>query len=232
VASIETLFEDERILAVNKPSGIPSHDLPGDPDRQTVESWLKEARGSDSTFLVHRLDTGTSGVLLFAKTAETHDAMREKFKAKTIHKLYRAWSDHFPVTAPSLPLEITLALAHHPKSKKRMIVLPPDQKRDYRGKPIPAHSRILSIEPQEWSGHRVNELRVEIVTGVMHQIRVHLKHWGYPLIGDPIYQPPERRDGASPFSRLGLHAEKIEFELNGFVCRIEAPVPPARAFLI
>jgi 23S rRNA pseudouridine1911/1915/1917 synthase len=227
VENPEILFEDAFIIAVNKPSGIPSHNLPStagsdaeSPPKTTIESLMAETRGQGSTFLLHRLDTGTSGVLLFSKDSQTYDAMREKFKLKQIKKYYRAWSDHEPDVAIRIPNEITLPLAHHPKSKKRMIVVPNDRKISFRGNPIPAHSRILSTEKKKWMGLPVTELKVEIITGVMHQIRVHLKHAGYTLAGDQIYN-----SNPNAFPRLGLHAERIEFELNGFQYLIEAPIP-------
>lgn len=229
---LEILFEDAQILAVNKPSGIPSHNLnetAAQSGVQTVESILQAARGIDQVFIVHRLDTGTSGVLLFAKNAKTYDAMREKFKLKQLRKYYRAWSDHEPEIALKLPTEITLPLAHHPKSKKRMIVLPIDKKISYRGNPIPAHSKVLAAQKTKWLGVDVTELQVEIITGVMHQIRVHLKHLGYPLVGDAIYNAVQNAEKENPEeslpTRLGLHAERIEFELEGFRYVIEAPLP-------
>jgi len=224
------LFEDERILAVDKPSGVPSHSLSqssgvSSSATPSVEARLKAARGDRSVWLLHRLDTGTSGVLLFAKDESTYNTMREKFRARAIHKEYRAWSEGRPEATLSLPAEITDPLAHHPKSKKRMIVLPEGKNLRHRGKPLAAHTRILAIGPAVWEGKPVTEIRVQIITGVMHQIRVHLKSVGYPLVGDPIYGPRDTGEAPPRFSRLGLHAERISFELDGFLYQIEAPLP-------
>jgi len=223
------LFEDERIFAVDKPSGVPSHSLSQSPGvsstaAPSVEERLKAMRGDHSVWLLHRLDTGTSGVLLFAKDEATYNTMREKFRTRALNKEYRAWSEGRPASPLSLPAEITDSLAHHPKSKKRMIVLSEGRDLRHRGKPLAAHTRILAVGPAVWQNQPVTEIRVQIITGVMHQIRVHLKSVGYPLVGDPIYgkgnaeEPPR-------FSRLGLHAERVSFELEGFLYQIEAPIP-------
>ena len=219
------LFEDPQIIAVNKPSGLPSHSLTHEP---SVESELalfhSQQAATKRIFLLHRLDTGTSGVLLFAKNQAVFDQMREKFKHRELEKIYWAWSaiNEERRTRASrfiFPLELHSPLAHHPKSKKRMIVLPEGKKRSYRGKPLPAQTRVLSMEEEKWMGLDSFRLQVQIITGVMHQIRVHLLDLGFPLLGDPIYNPEE------PAPRLGLHAQSVRFELNGHLYQIEAPAP-------
>ena len=223
---VEILFEDSKIIAVNKPSGIPSHSL------QNETSVEKILNTSQRAILLHRLDTGTSGVLLFAKNEAVFEQMREKFKTRSIEKFYTAWSAAHAhqlavLTKMQFPTELTLPLAHHPKSKKRMIVVPTDKKISFRGKPLAAHTRILAIQPVTWAEQPALEIQVQIITGVMHQIRVHLKHLGFPLIGDPIYTDPESKiptEGEPPH-RLGLHAKKIRFELDGYLYQIEAPAP-------
>ena len=224
---MEILFEDSKIIAVNKPSGIPSH------SHDQEESVEKNLNSSQRAILLHRLDTGTSGVLLFAKSEEIFEKMREKFKSRSMEKHYLAWSDgsetHLNrLHTLTLPLELNLPLGHHPKSKKRMVTLPPDKKISIRGKPIPALTHVLSAQRSVWYGQPAIRFQVQIVTGVMHQIRVHLKHLGFPLIGDPIYQPAQTKvptePGESPV-RLGLHAQKISFELDGYLYQIEAPAP-------
>ncbi len=227
IEMIPILFEDEFILAVNKPSGLPSHSL--DPaDLHSVEAKLKLDRPHEALQLLHRLDTGTSGVLMFAKNDFIFNKMREKFKLKEIKKRYRAWSSRSPESVStirkiSFPSTLKLELAHHPKSKKRMIVIPPEKSRQYRGKPLPTLSILHGAKESQFQGHAAIEFEVEIVTGVMHQIRVTLEYLGFPLIGDPIYRKGiETKEGESK-PRLALHAEKIEFDLEGFHYSIECP---------
>ena len=218
------LFEDDHILAIHKPSGVPSHTLSTSED-VSCEAILKVERPGITSFLLHRLDTGTSGVLLFAKSEAVFDEMREKFKLKEIRKFYCAWSADSDAKTMllkrlELPLRIDLPLAHHPKSKKRMMVIPPDKHRTYRGKPIPALSILRSASKSTFQNLKAIEMEVEIVTGVMHQIRVHLEWLGFPLIGDPIYLKSAE---GKPDTRLALHAQRIEFELRGFRYEISAP---------
>ena len=218
---IEILFEDQWLLAVNKESGLPSedHQTPG---QVTLESSMKATFPDSDLKLLHRLDTQTSGVVLFAKGDATYLEFRDKFKNKEINKHYKAFCE-VGLQAPALPVQgplcIHLPIAHHPKSKKRMIVIPEGLKRSYRGKPIPAETRVHKITPLRFEGIDALCFEVEIPTGVMHQIRVHLAHLGHPILGDPLYS----KSGIQA-PRLALHAERMEFEWKGFHYRIEAPL--------
>lgn len=220
---MKILFEDQKILAIDKPSGLPSQSLVHSPS--SVESLLHQSRPPENTLLLHRLDTGTSGVLLFAKDQATFSAMREKFKRREIKKFYFAWSQETPERTKMLetlvfPLKIDLPLAHHPKSAKRMIPLSREKNADralsYRGKPLPALTSVDGWEKVQWQGLSALKFNVQIFTGVMHQIRVHLKWLGFPLLGDPIYGDDASKayaiDKRIP---LGLHAARIIFELDG-----------------
>ncbi len=219
---IDPLFEDDFILALNKPSGLPSQNQQ-DPGQDTAERRVTSLFPTSPFRLLHRLDTGTSGVLLFAKTEEIFLEMRQKFAARTLHKSYIAWSEATPPDPlPDFPLKVDLPLAHHPQSKKRMIVLPEGKFRRFRGKPLPALTWIDSIRPAHLPGLRALRIEVRIETGVMHQIRVHLAHAGFPLVGDPIYGTSS---APSTPLRLGLHASRVEFELRGARYRIHAPEP-------
>jgi 23S rRNA-/tRNA-specific pseudouridylate synthase len=225
---MQILFEDEHLIALNKPSGIPSNTLESSSiDSPSMEELVARLYAPNPAFLLHRLDVGTSGVLLFAKSEDAFEKIRDLFRLKKIKKIYWAYSEE--ELKQELPLEITHSIAHHPKSKKRMVVIEPDKmaKRPqtfYRGNPIPAHSRILSSTPVEWLGKPLFRYEVEIITGVMHQIRVHCRFVGIPLIGDLIYGT-KNEDPASSFPRLGLHAKKVEFKLGNYLYQIEAPGP-------
>lgn len=205
---LNVLFEDDSILAIDKPSGLASHAL--NPTDHSVENLLR--RQNKDLHLLHRLDTGTSGVLLFAQTPNIYEQMREQFKLRTIQKYYRAWTAAVISQTWDLPLTIDASLAHHEKSKKRMIALRSPQDRHYRGKPLAAITKILQINKLA----PLTEIQVQIITGVMHQIRVHLKHIGLPLIGDSIYSAgPAIMSEPVKAKRLGLHAERVVFKLNG-----------------
>lgn len=228
VESMEILFEDEHLIAVNKPSGTPSNTLEeSSVDFPSIEEQIKRLYAPNPTYLLHRLDVGTSGVLLFARSQAAYEEVRNLFRLKQIKKIYWAWSE--TKFEGALPLEITKSIAHHPKSKKRMVVVEPDKmsKRPqtfYRGNPMPAHTKILGQQTCTWLGQSLHRYEVEIITGVMHQIRVHLKYIGIPLVGDLIYGTKKIED-PTPFPRLGLHAHLIEFKLYDYLYQIEAPAP-------
>jgi len=222
------LFENQFLFAVSKESGIPSQSQgasPGTKEPPTVESWAREQFPEKKLHLLHRLDTGTSGVLLFAKSSKVFDEFRLKFKDREIQKHYLAWCA--PTPQPKLlpsktnfPFVMNLPLAHHPKSKKRMIVLPEGVHRNYRGKPLQALTLLHEIRPIETAGISAYEMSIEIKTGVMHQIRVHLAHLGFPILGDPIYGT-----AVPEFPRLALHAQRMEFEYRGYHYRLESREP-------
>jgi 23S rRNA-/tRNA-specific pseudouridylate synthase len=217
------IFEDELLLAIDKPSGLPSNSLVHSLD--SCESVLQTARPLETLLLAHRLDTGTSGVLIFAKSETAFRAMREQFKLKNIEKKYLAWSEKTPereslLQTLTFPWPIDLPMAHHAKSKKKMIALAPHD-RHFRGKPIPASTLLHSASHDLFFEIPAIRFELEITTGVMHQIRVHLSELGFPLIGDPTYE--KKALGAS--IRLALHAEKIRFKLLGFQYELESPWP-------
>jgi 23S rRNA pseudouridine1911/1915/1917 synthase len=216
---MEILFEDDLLLAVNKPSGLPSASL-SDPDQDTCERRIGCVRAG--VLLLHRLDTGTSGVLLFAKNSTVFNEMRAVFREKALEKFYVAWTADGPLSLPGpLPFLIDLPLAHHPKSKKRMITLPPGKVREFRGKPLPARTWVLRMESGRFESHPARRIEVRIETGVMHQIRVHLASLNLPLLGDTIYGAKD----APLCMRLGLHAKELAFRFRGARYRIEAPEP-------
>jgi 23S rRNA-/tRNA-specific pseudouridylate synthase len=217
------LFEDDLILAIDKPSGLPSNSLVH--SLKSCESVLRAARPGETLMLVHRLDTGTSGVLIFAKNENAFLAMREQFKLKTIQKKYIAWSEKTNERETLLktlqfPWPIELPMAHHAKSKKKMIALGPND-RHFRGKPIPASSLLHFASSDLFFGIPAIRFELEITTGVMHQIRVHMSELGFALIGDDIYG--KKANAAE--TRLGLHAEKTSFKLLGFHYELESTWP-------
>ena len=216
-----TLFEDHSILAVDKPSGLPSHSL--NASQTSCESILAEDRPGEKFYLAHRLDTGTSGVLIFAKNEQTFNDLREQFKLKKVKKHYLAWvektlSRETLLATFLLPHTLDWPLAHHAKNKKKMIPIVPGKKRGFRGKPIPATTIIHGVTEDSFARIPCLLFQIEILTGVMHQIRVHLATLGFPLIGDLVYERVERDEQP----RMGLHAQSIGFNLSGYQYEIES----------
>ena len=219
---LPVVYEDEDILVLNKLSGIPSMPHQSDETETAVGSALARfpalkgvGKKPLEPGLLHRLDTGTSGLLAFAKSSDEFDRLRLSWKDGSVRKLYRAIVE-IQNRAPEPPLMITTPLGHDEKSAKRMRALPPGENISIRGKPLPAKTRIISCRPV---AGRNFDLHVEIFTGVMHQIRCHLSSMGWPVFGDPIYSN-------TTSSRLWLHHWRLSLPLkSGRPLQIEAPLP-------
>ena len=195
----DVIYEDEDILVAVKPSGMPS--VPGLDGRQSLQEWLMETRGSqvEGIRAVHRLDMDTSGLLLFAKTAEAAVHMQRQFEEHTIHKTYHA---KLPVSESGKELkagdngEISLPLS--PDYDER-----PRQKVDHgQGKAALTRYEVISVAEDG-----TTDIIFHPQTGRTHQLRVHAAHTlglGRPIVGDMLY-------GGSPASHLHLYAQSITF---------------------
>jgi 23S rRNA pseudouridine1911/1915/1917 synthase len=218
---VSVLYEDEDFIFLNKPSGMPSAPLRTSDTGNAVSAALSFLSVNDRERfieigklsghpieggLLHRLDTGTSGILAFAKSVEEFRRIRALWKGNQIRKYYRALvtSD---IQLLKTPFTINTALGHDAKSAKRMVALVPDMPvRKIRGSPLSAITHVLG---SQFTEDHILELKLEIETGVMHQIRVHLNSVGFPILGDPIYSTPNK-----DFKRLMLHHERIDIPLR------------------
>ena len=216
------IYEDEAIVAINKPSGMPS--VPGLDGKESAEEWLARMTGSP-VHSVHRLDMDTSGLLLFAKTASAAADLRRQFEEHTVRKTYRAvlCPAGFPVKPgmtglqPGMTGAIDLPLS--PDYDER-----PRQKVDRKnGKKAVTEYEVVSILPDGST-----EILFHPVTGRTHQLRVHSAHHlglGSPIKGDRLY------GGALTPSRLCLHASMITFThpVSGVSTTLTAPFHPETA---
>jgi 23S rRNA pseudouridine1911/1915/1917 synthase len=200
----EVVFEDESLAVVDKPAGMPTHPLdPGETGtllNGALARWPELSRVGKKPLelgLIHRLDTKTSGLLLLAKTEPARVLLVKEMKARKIRKYYRAVVEgHFPEESG----EIHLPLGHHPQDDRRMVAALPGQR--LRGKPQEAITRFRVRE----RGLDRTLLELELVTGVTHQLRVHLASQGHPVKGDDLYGPEP--DPAS--SRYLLQSWRME----------------------
>lgn len=248
---IPILFENEHLLILNKPSGMPSAPLSDDEIGTAVHEALSHFPELASRFpdsrepgLLHRLDTGTSGVLAFAKTLEAFEEIRAIWKTENVRKFYRAVvevefesEEHLaaPFAALKLPHVIAWPVARLKKSSRRMMVLKnpkPEFLRQIKGDPLDAMTIIHEIKlvdpvlSEKTVGERfwLYEVSVEIETGVMHQIRAHLSALGAPVLGDPIYGNSDSPYIKTPTARLCLHAERLILNLSFGSFEVEAPI--------
>lgn len=214
---LDVLYEDEDLIAINKPPGMVVHPAPGHP-RGTFanallyrcKTWEKELSDPLRPGIVHRLDKDTSGVLVAAKNVYTHRALVQMFAERKVQKRYAAICSGTP------PLgEIRTLIGRHPKKRQEMAVL------EEGGKP--AVTIIRSVTPLK---RDLSLVELELVTGRTHQIRVHLRHIGHPVLGDPVYG----REGINTREnsrRQLLHAQSLSFlhPRTGIPFLCTAPLP-------
>lgn len=219
------LHEDRSVLAVDKPAGrlvIPGRSG----GERSLREELEERYGR--LWVVHRLDRGTSGVLLFARTAEAHRALNLAFDRGEPRKRYLA------LVRGTLPAERRVDLPIAPARRGRMR---PARPGDPRGKQAATVLRPVEAFPDRgWAGGPTALLEALPETGRTHQIRVHLAAAGLPLVVDPDYgaeDPLRGPAGEILLDRTPLHAARIELRHPGRgALVVEAPLPADMAAAI
>jgi 23S rRNA pseudouridine1911/1915/1917 synthase len=198
------VYEDADLLVINKPAGLVVHPAAGNRDGTLVNALLHHApelAALPRAGLVHRLDKDTTGLLVVARSLRAHTALVEQLQARAIEREYLAVVNGVPVAGGM----VDAPLGRHPVDRQRMAVTP-------GGKPAVTHYRVL----RRFRTHAL--LRVKLETGRTHQIRVHMAHIRWPLLGDPVYGGrPRIPPGATgrcietiqQFHRQALHAERL-----------------------
>jgi len=217
------VYEDEHIIVLNKPAGLVVHPAAGHTDGTLVNALLAHApetaqlpRGG----IVHRLDRETSGIMVAAKTLVAHHHLVEQLQRRAVKREYCAVC----VGAMTGGGTVDEPIGRHPKQRKKMAVLA------VGGKPAITHYRVV----QRFGHHTC--IAVHLETGRTHQIRVHMAHRHYPLVGDPVYGGrPRIPRGASDeliaalrgFSRQALHARALGLihPATGESMQWECPLP-------
>jgi tRNA pseudouridine32 synthase/23S rRNA pseudouridine746 synthase len=220
------LCEDAHVLAVNKPAGrlvIPGRGR----DEPSLVEELSALHGR--LWVVHRLDRGTTGVLVFARTAAAHRTLNLAFDRGEPRKRYLALVSG----APPAEQRVELALAAARRGRMR-----PARAGDPRGKASATIFRLLeAFPPRAWAGGVLSLIEASPETGRTHQIRVHLAHVHHPLAVDPDYgseDPLIGPDGRTLIDRTPLHARRLELvhPATGQPLVLEAPLPPDMAAAI
>lgn len=198
------VYEDADLLVINKPANLVAHPAAGHRDGTLVNALLHHApelTALPRAGLVHRLDKDTTGLLVVARSLRAHTALVDQLQARAIEREYLAVVNGAPVAGGA----VDAPLGRHPVDRQRMAVTP-------GGKLAVTHYRVL----RRFRAHAL--LRVKLETGRTHQIRVHMAHIRFPLLGDPVYGGrPRVPPGASPrcietiqqFRRQALHAERL-----------------------
>ena len=191
---VETVYADAHLLVLNKPAGLLSVPGKGD-DKQDCLSARAQRRYPDA-LIVHRLDMATSGLMLMARGPEMQTTISKLFETRAIHKGYLAVVDGYMAPSSSWNLiDLPIAL-DWPNRPLRII--------HAAGKASQTRWRALHSD----SNADTTRMELEPITGRSHQLRVHLKALGHPIVGDALYAPAAL---AAKASRLLLHACLLRF---------------------
>ncbi len=212
---LEIIYEDEDIAVVNKPQGMVTHPAAGNETGTLVNAalfcigGLSGIGGVLRPGIVHRLDKDTSGLIIIAKNDAAHGELSALIKDRKLHKVYIALC-HGNLKTDSGT--IVTGIDRHPRDRKKMAVSP-------AGREAITHYRVL----KRYGKYTLVEFVIE--TGRTHQIRVHAKHIGHPVVGDEVYTKLK-----APFKLEGqlLHAQKLGFDhpITAERMELEAPLPP------
>lgn len=219
---LSVVHEDEAILVVDKPAGLVVHPGSGNPAGTLLNALLHRCPGLSEVAragIVHRLDKDTSGLLVIAKTPAAQTSLVRQLQARTVKRLYRAVV-HGVVFADG---EVEAPIGRDPQVRTRMAVVA-------RGKPARTFYRVL----ERFAEATLVECSLD--TGRTHQIRVHMRSIGHPLVGDPVYGRRAGRGGGPlhGFPRQALHAARLALvhPVAGDLREWDAPVPADLAALI
>ena len=212
---IDIIYEDDNIIVVNKPKGMVVHPANGNPNGTLVNAIMAICKDSLSGIggeirpgIVHRLDKDTSGLLIIAKNDEAHVDMSEQIKNHEVKKTYIALVRG---VIKENEATIDMPIGRSQSDRKKMAV-------NKNGKNAVTHIKVL----KRYDKYTLLEIHIE--TGRTHQIRVHLSHIGYPIIGDYTYS-----NGKNEFGIIGqcLHAQRLEFKhpITQKKMKLEAPLP-------
>ena len=213
---VPIIYEDKDIIVVNKPKGMVVHPANGNPDGTLVNAVMNKCKDSLSGIggeirpgIVHRLDKDTSGAIIVAKNDKAHIALSEQLKNHEVKKTYLALVRGI---IKENEATINMPIARSKKDRKKMDV-------DKDGKEAITHFKVLGRYKNKYT-----LLQINLETGRTHQIRVHLSHIGYPIIGDEVYS-----NGKNEWNVSGqcLHAWKLEFihPITGKKISLEAEIP-------
>ncbi len=219
---IDIVFEDEHMLVVNKSAGLVVHPGAGNPDKTLLNALLfyyPEARQLARAGIVHRLDKDTSGLMVVAKTEMARLGLTEQLVDHSLHREYLALTNGRVISGNTIDEPI----ARDRHDRRKMAV-------NMTGKEAITHYRVDA----RFRNHTL--LRVQLETGRTHQIRVHLTHIGFSLVGDPVYGrrlaiagdcDPALESQLRSFKRQALHATRIEYQhpISGAHQAWERPLP-------
>ncbi|MFQ5946162.1 MAG: RluA family pseudouridine synthase [Anaerolineae bacterium] len=208
---LEVVYEDDDLIVVDKPAGMVVHPGPGHQAGTLLNALLARypdlgAQGSERPGIVHRLDKGTSGLIIFSRHPAARDYLQAQFKRRQVEKVYLSLVDGRLQPRRGI---IDAPLGRDPARRTRMSVMP-------GGRPAQTEYRVL----EDLGSHTYLEARP--LTGRTHQVRVHLAFAGHPVAGDRIYG---RRKRGLDLDRPFLHAHRLAFRRPSDGGRLDAESP-------
>ena len=201
IDGLEVVYDDEYVIVINKPVGIAAHPSPGWQGATVVGAifaagyQLATSGAAERQGVVHRLDVGTSGLMVVAKNEIAYSNLKDQFRDRTVSKVYHALvQGHIDPTTGTIDAPID----RHPREDYRFAVVA-------NGKPSITHYKTLEVFPA------VSLMEIELETGRTHQIRVHFSALHHPLVGDLTYGADPSIAQRLQISRPWLHAKELAF---------------------
>lgn len=201
IDGLKVVFDDDYLIVINKPVGIAAHPSPGWKGATVVGAifaagyQLATSGAAERQGVVHRLDVGTSGLMVVAKNEISYAHLKDQFRQRTVSKVYHALvQGHMDPTVGTIDAPID----RHPREDYRFAVVA-------NGKPSITHYKTLEVFPA------VTSLEIELETGRTHQIRVHFSALHHPLVGDLTYGADPALATRLGISRPWLHAKELGF---------------------
>ncbi|WP_426152640.1 23S rRNA pseudouridine(1911/1915/1917) synthase RluD [Pseudomonas sp. DC3000-4b1] len=219
---LDIVYEDEQILVINKPAGLVVHPAAGHADGTLLNALLHHVPdivNVPRAGIVHRLDKDTTGLMVVAKTLQAQTHLVAQLQKRSVSRIYEC----VVVGVVTAGGKINAPIGRHGTQRQRMGVMD-------NGKPAVSHYRVLD----RYRSH--THVRVKLETGRTHQIRVHMAHVGFPLVGDPVYggrfrippaASPSLVEALKTFPRQALHARFLELDhpVTGERMGWESPLP-------
>ena len=201
IDGLDVVYDDEYVIVINKPVGIAAHPSPGWQGATVVGAifaagyQLATSGAAERQGVVHRLDVGTSGLMVVAKNEVAYSSLKDQFRNRTVSKIYHALvQGHMDPTTGTIDAPID----RHPREDYRFAVVA-------NGKPSITHYKTLEVFPA------VSVMEIELETGRTHQIRVHFSALHHPLVGDLTYGADPSLAQRLSIARPWLHAKVLAF---------------------
>jgi 23S rRNA pseudouridine1911/1915/1917 synthase len=205
IDGLKVVYDDEYLIVIDKPVGIAAHPSPGWQGATVVGAifaagyQLATSGAAERQGVVHRLDVGTSGLMVVAKNEIAYSSLKEQFRQRSVSKVYHALvQGHMDPTVGTIDAPID----RHPREDYRFAVVA-------NGKPSITHYKTLEVFPA------VTLLEIELETGRTHQIRVHFSALHHPLVGDQTYGSDPALAQKLKIARPWLHAKQLAFTHPG-----------------